>query len=277
MNTLFKAAPQTPLPATSRSPLLLWIWLLVLVPGLALVGWRAMVGAETRRDQAAAQGQILASRLEQHVQNLVNTAETLGLAARRAGPAFADFQAWAGELQRTRPGWVVMEYQPGGVVRDVAPRTGFQRLLGVNVVSDPNQRPGFLAALQTRALTLSAPVRLPGNSNGVVARVPIVTRGADGRDQVTAFVSVSMKLEDLAQRAGFGRLAGYESLLFAAAPAGQKPQALLTAGRGPFRDAVQIPLRVANLDWRLAIRPVGGWGVACGWCSNLFWCWSWQG
>ncbi len=87
-----------------------------------------------------------------------------GLAGRLAGPGHA----------RTR--------SPNGVVSDIVPRAGYERVIGFNVLKDPAQFPSARAAIQRRAATVAGPLKLYRGEPGIVLRAPIFQRGRDGRE-----------------------------------------------------------------------------------------------
>ena len=188
-------------------------------------------------------------------------AEVLGALARQSGGGISNFQTVALELLASRPGLASLELQPGGVVSDIVPRAGHERAIGFNVLKDAAHRPGAYAAIQRRALTVTGPLALDHGEPGIVARVPVFQRGRDGRDYFWGFVAVSMRLPEALARARVDELSrqGYNYAFFAPASAQQKAVTIAARGALPLQDAVQQPVRAQNLEFRLALRPRGGW------------------
>ena len=235
---------------------------LVLVIGLAGVGWLAKSDAARAHRLAGAEARACAAALESQFHHALGAVDVLGALARQNGGAIPNFQQVASELQATRPGLVSLELQPGGVIRDIFPRVGNERALGLNVLADPAQRDSANKAIQSRSLVAvagSLPLR-PGEL-GVVARLPIFLRGRDGRESFWGLVAVSMRFAAAMSQARLGALAagGNDYCFYIPASAGQKPLAIVTRGVRTLNDTDQEPVRVKNAELRLALRPQGGW------------------
>jgi hypothetical protein len=164
-------------------------------------------------------------------------------------------------LLASRPGLASLELQPGGVVSDIVPRAGHERAIGFNVLQDAAHRPGAYASIQRRVLTVTGPLTLDHGESGIVVRAPVFRRARDGRDYFWGFVAVSMRLPEALARAGVDELwkQGYKYAFFAPASAQQKAVTIAARGALSFQDAVQQPVRAQNLEFRLALRPRGGW------------------
>lgn len=74
-------------------------------------------------------------------------------------------------------------------------------------------------------------------------------------------LSRTRAVPDAVARAGLDDLAkkGYDYVLFVPASAQQKAMALAGSGGRVGQDAVQQPVRAQNAEWRLALKPRGGW------------------
>ena len=162
--------------------------------------------------------------MELQFSQVVSAAEVLGALARQHGGAIPNFQKVAADLLAARPGLASLELQPGGVVSDIVPRAGNARAIGFNVLNNPVYRPGANATIQRRALTVTGPLPLYRGEPGIVARVPVLQRGRDGRDAFWGFVAASMRVSEALRRAQVDDLAkqGYNYAVFAPASAGRK-------------------------------------------------------
>jgi len=234
---------------------------LFLLLGLAAVVWRAKARADTARAQTRIEALAHGAALESQFNQALTAAEMLGALARQSGGALTNFQKIAAELLAPHPSLATLELQPGGVVSDIVPRAGRERLIGFNVLKDPAQSPGAYAAIQRRALTVAGPLALDHGEPGIVVRVPVFQRGRDGRDYFWGFVAVSMRLAEALARARVDELParGYDYVFFAPVAAPKKPVAIAAHGTLPFQDAVQQTVRAQNLEFRLALRPRAGW------------------
>ena len=70
-----------------------------------------------------------------------------------------------------------------------------------------------------------------------------------------------MRLQEALSRVQVDELAqeGYNSAFFAPSPVGQKAIAIASHGLSSLQDSVQQAVRVQNLEFRLALKPHGGW------------------
>ena len=237
------------------------VFLLCLVLGMIVVGWRAKRRAEDARSRARAEALAAATALESQFGQASSAAEVLGALARQLGGAIPNFPKIAAELLAGRPGVASLELQPGGVVSDIVPRAGNERVVGFNVLSHPAYGPGAKAAIQKGGLTVAGPLALYRGEPGIVARVPVLLRGRDGRDAFWGFVAVSMRLSDALGRARVDDLAkqGYNYALLAPASGTQKPATIAGRGTVSLQDAVQQPVRAHDLEFRFAVQPRAGW------------------
>jgi hypothetical protein len=141
------------------------------------------------------------------------------------------------------------------------PRAGNERAIGFNVLNYPAYRPGAEATIQRRVLTVAGPLPLYRGEPGIVARVPVFQRGRDGRDYFWGFVAASMRLSEALSRAKVDALArqGYCYAFFAPASGKQQGATIAASGTFALQSAVQHPVRLQDLEFRLALLPRGGW------------------
>ena len=237
------------------------VFALCLVVGLGAVAWRAKVRAETARAIARTEARARGASLELQFSQVSAAAEVLGTLARQARGGITNFQKVATELLRAHPGLASLELQPGGVVSDIVPRAGHERAVGFNALKDAVQRVGANEAIARRVLTVAGPVTLDHGEQGLIARVPLFQRTRDGRDSFWGFVAVSMRLQEALGRAQVDDLLrqGYNFAFFTPPSVQQKGVAIVSHGLSSLQDTVQQPVRAQNLQFRLALKPQGGW------------------
>ncbi len=170
----------------------LMVFVLTLVAGGVLVGWRAKMRAASGHRLARLEGRARAATFQGQLRHAVAALEVLGAVSSQNGGPVPNFQEVGAQLRRAWPELVTLELQPSGVVGEVVPRTGYERVMGFNVFKDPTQSAAAWGALRGRAVTLSAPVRLYRGDPGLVLRAPIFRRERDGRETFWGFVAVSM-------------------------------------------------------------------------------------
>jgi len=232
-----------------------------LVLSSALVVWYTAAESRAAHAAVAAWAQARAVSLELQLQQAASAVETLTSLARQAGGAPPSFQQVAGALLTSRPGIAVIELQPGGVVRDMVPRAGNEKAMGLNVLNDPAERAAANAAIQQHASVILAPAKLHNGEPGIVARGPVFLKGRDGQESFWGLVAVSIRLNDLAIRSQLEDLwkQGYSYSLLVPGSGQRKATGLLLRGEVSLGDAVQRPIKVHNLTLSLAVQPQGGW------------------
>jgi sensor domain CHASE-containing protein len=236
-------------------------FLICLVLGLATVAWRAKMHRDDAHARAALEALARGSAVEVQFGQVVSAAEVLGELARQHGGTIPDFQKVATDLLAARPGLASLELQPGGVVSDIAPPIAYARVIGLNVLNHPTYRPGALATIQRRALTVAGPLTLYTGDAGLVARVPVFLRGRDGREAFWGFVAASMRVSEALHRAQVDDLVRHGYNYAFAAPASGRAQGSTIAAHGALsaQNAVQQPIRAHNVEFRLLLQPHGGW------------------
>ena len=225
--------------------------------GAVIVWWRAgrHADAERARAQGWVEGRV--AILETSLSRAFSGAEAMAMLVRRANGRLADFQSLGNELLPSRPGLVSLELQPGGITTDVFPRAGNERAMGSNITRDP----AVLTAFQSRQGAAVGPVTLVRGQAGIVVRWPVFLRDAKGKESFWGLVSGSVALSDMVSQAGLEELTakGYDYTLYAVPPPPLKPVPIAHRGNPALTDGVQHSITVANLEFRLTMRPRGGW------------------
>jgi sensor domain CHASE-containing protein len=238
-----------------------FLFFFCVVVGLGWVAWRTKVRAETARAKARIEARACGVLIELQLSQATTAAEVMGALARQARGGFTNFQRVATDLLTAHPGLASLELEPGGVVSDIVPRAGHERTVGFNVLKDASQRAGASETIARRVLTVACPVTLDHGEKGIVARVPVFLRTSDGRDSFWGFVAVSMRLQEVLSRAQVDDLMrqGYNFAFFALLPGQQRALPIASHGLLSLQDAVQQPVRMQNLEFRLALEPRSGW------------------
>jgi hypothetical protein len=179
----------------------LTVFVLALALGLGAVGWRADSRAKAARRFARIEAQARTALVRGEIRHAVAALQVLGALARQSGGAIPNFQKAGADLRAAWPDLATLELQPNGVVSDIVPRAGYERVIGFNVLKDPAQSPSAQAAIQRRASTVARLSKLYRGEPGIVMRTPVFQRGRDGREVFWGFVAVSMRLTEPLARA----------------------------------------------------------------------------
>lgn len=215
--------------------------------------------AQHARIQARRTALSAASSLEAQFSRLIACADVLANTVKQGNATATAFQTTAAELLASKPGVTSLEFVPSGIINDIAPRAGNERILGVNVLKAPARRAAAALALQKRSLTLSGPLPLYRGEAGIVATVPVYKPGADGKEAFWGFVAATMRLSDALARAHLTELENTYAYKLLVPGAGRKPLVISESGTMLLGEAVQQPVRSQELEFSLALRPHGGW------------------
>jgi sensor domain CHASE-containing protein len=232
------------------------VFVVCTIVGWSVVGWLVSSNRKTAVSRAKDHAQALACSLEVPLQQTISAAETLAVISRQNNGPIPNFSKVAGEILKTRPALAFLELQPSGVVSEIFPMSN--SAIGFNVLNNPLQRAGAYAAMKNNQLTVSGAMELYSKERGMVARVPIFARTRDGRESFWGFVAASMSWNAATDQALFNATENYDYILIRSATA--EEHAFKISGTLPnLKDAVVQPIRAANAEFKLAIKPQGGW------------------
>ena len=299
--------PRHPQAAAPGAPA--WLWsLAALVLGTALTLWatnRQQEGADAERQAAfatLAQESVDAVAQDLHAcELLLRSVQTVFLASDDITPAefahlydnlrpraeFPSLQALA--YARREPGADRDHY----VSTLVQPLAGNERVVGLDIVAQPNNLAAVLASRDSDQVAMSAPFRLvqtglvqaglaragsPGLGdvgNGVTMRLPVYAPGAPPRTLVErrARMRGSIAASFLARRliadaVPPGNLERIRVVVTDESAGGQVLY-VSTAGGKAAKQGVQRELRFGGRDWRIAIQPRQPVVAALDWSQSL--------
>ena len=159
-------------------------------------------------------------------------------------------------------GITAMGLSPRGVIRQVVPRQGNERLIGFDQLNDAQQGRESARARESGRLTLAGPMELVQGGLGVVGRQPVYLEGAQGERSFWGFTFVTIRLPEVLAAARLPQLAerGYHYRLWRVRPDNGQEQTIAASDPPPGRDAVGRPLTLPNGQWTLSLAPAEGWG-----------------
>ena len=242
--------------------------------------WRAQ-GAwlAAKRDQASQLAQSHSQVLQRNVERMLSINHALAAMVRQGDGNIANFDAAAGQLLLTNPRLLALSISPGGVVQNVAPRKGNEKLIGFDQLRDPAQMGEAIFTRDTGRPTLAGPFQLAQGGVGVVSRLPVFLEDGPGKPRFWGFTNVSIRLADLLNGVALSDLParGYDYELWRTqAESGQK-QVIAASSSALLVQPVRQSLEVPNGAWNLDLAPSGGWhgpqwlvlGAAAGTVASL--------
>jgi hypothetical protein len=256
-----KPSPKPGILGRLRDQPALAVFALCLVLGLAAAGWRAKVRSDADRAYAAMAALAGGVALEAQLHQAATACEVLAALVAHQGAAPTNFSKIASELSSQRPGLGSLELQPGGVVSDIFPWAGHERVIGFNVLTDPAQRAEAQEAIQSRGATASGPLKLYRGDLGIVVHRPIFVRSRGGRDSFWGFAAASIRLSEAVRRSELDVLStnGYSYAVFLPASGRERVKSIAVRGTVGLTRAVRQPVRVENLELQIALEPQAGW------------------
>ncbi len=121
--------------------------------------WRAEgTWQVAEREQASRLAQSHSQVLQRNIERLLSNNYALAAMVRQGNGHIANFDSAAGQLLLTDPRLLALSISPGGVVQDVVPRKGNEKLIGFDQFNDPAQMKEAIFTRDTGRLTLAGPI-----------------------------------------------------------------------------------------------------------------------
>ncbi len=208
-----------------------------------------------------------AHAIEHTIAHTLSAGHALAALVRQGNGRVPDFETAANAMLQLYPGATALALAPDGVIRNMAPLSGNEGAIGLDLLNSPAQRKESLLARDSGRLTLAGPLELAIGGTGVVGRLPVFLEGEGGRKVFWGFALVVMRLPGGLDTAHLAHLAeqGYAYELWRLHPDSGKRQVIVrSASTAGLIDPVEQALRVPNASWTLSLAPIGGWGAPLG-------------
>jgi diguanylate cyclase (GGDEF)-like protein/PAS domain S-box-containing protein len=237
------------------------VFLLAAIVSGAIVWQLEQHDIERERGRVAHLAGDHAHAIEHAIDHALSVTQALAALVRQGHGSVPDFEATAGKMLPFYPGVSELALAPGGVIRDVAPRVGNERALGLDLLASPTQRKESLDARDSGRLTLAGPLELAQGGTGVVGRLPVFLEDGSGHPVFWGFTLVVMRLPGGLDMAHLSSLdhqhLAYE--LWRIHPDNGKKQIIARSSPAPLAEPVEQALHIPNATWTLSVAPPGGW------------------
>ena len=165
-----------------------WLsWAVPLLVGCASVAlggtwlWSSEQGRQAMaRAQALHLAQNHAQVLRRNVERMLSVNRALESLVWQGMGRVDNFEQAASRLLVAGPPFLALSISPNGVVRQVVPPEGNEKLVGFDALNDPAQRKDALFARDTGRLVVAGPLTLRQGGVGLVSRLPVYLPGASG-------------------------------------------------------------------------------------------------
>lgn len=218
-----------------------------------------LLEARTRvADHIGVHTQALASSIEHSI------SATYALAAivkhERGNPV--NFEALAAQMLPMYPGVSELALAPNGIITGVVPLIGNEKVIGLNLLTHPEQRKEALLARDSGKLTLAGPLNLIQGGLGLIGRLPIFLNDSNGQSVFWGFSCVVVHFPETLEGAHFSHLVerGYDYKLWRKLPDSEEMQIIAESSAIALINPVDEIVSVPNANWVLSIAPNKGWG-----------------
>ena len=204
---------------------------------------------------------------------------------RQGVPAFA---AVGERLLRYFPDVSALLVAPAGVVGQVFPLAGNERLIGVDLLHDPDLGGAARQSRSSGLPLLAGPVGAATGALEVVGLLPIFVDDLGRGRTFWGFAVVRIPWREVLRQSRLDDLAeqGYAYQLFRRDPETREKSLLAASSPATPVDPVEQELIAANVSWSLSVAPLAGWldlpalllQAAAGllFCTLLAWQAAWQ-
>lgn len=152
---------------------------------------------------------------------------------------------------------------PGGVVSDVYPRGGNERLIGYDLFGQGKGNLEALIAKEKKELVFGGPFELVQGGEALVGRLPIWLDTASGGEKFWGLVSVTLRYPEALHGAGLDSLRreGFSYEVWRLNPDTRQRQVIASGERSHRPDIlfVEKPIDLFNARWYFRIMPAYAW------------------
>ena len=237
------------------------VFLFALLLGCVVVNDSEQRRLDWERMKAHELMEVHANTIEQSIRYSLTATYALAAVVRQGNGKVSDFQGVAAAMFPFYPGISALQLAPAGVIREIAPLTGNEAALGLDLLKDPAQTREAFLARETGLLALAGPFELVQGGLGLAGRQPVFL-GAGRARHFWGFTTVLIPFSEILNLSGLSRMEsqGYHYVLWHTQPdSGQRQIIAASPGKNELIDPVVIPISIPNGDWMLSAAPVEGW------------------
>lgn len=229
---------------------------------------------EGRRQRVEIQARQLASAvahdLGERLDHSLSATTALTAVLRQGNGQIDDFPRLARELIDLFGGISALQLAPGGVITEVEPLAGNERVIGFSPINDPVQGPEARRVIESRKIGLIGPFALRQGGVGVVGRNPVFLRDQAGNESFWGLVQVLIRVPDLLVATPLQNIeaAGYHYELWHRVPGQADPHVFARSVDTPLEAPIEVRIAVPNDEWVLGVAPARGWQSMREWRSG---------
>ena len=228
--------------------------------------WEQETGLRTREI-----AQIQGVTLQRNITRSLSAARILGAHVKSRNGDVSDFNSFAGEIYQSLGSITNLQLAPDGVVRQIYPLTGHEKVIGHDLLADDARRKEARLALKKGAMALAGPFELLQGGVAIVGRQPVMLpgKGQPNPDRpVTTdrpdhyfwgFASALIYLDDILKMSDLPNLAakGFNYQLWRYHPDSGQPETFSGSPAESNDHLWTQQINLPNSIWFLAINPTG--------------------
>ncbi|MBJ6724188.1 PAS domain S-box protein [Geomesophilobacter sediminis] len=232
-----------------------------LVLGGVLVAFHQNLLYEEREKQVREINARFAYTIQDHLNRSLSATYALAALIRQGNGRIEHFDLLGSEMLPLYGGISSLQLAPDGVIRQVYPRTGNEKAIGLNLLSDRQRSQEAMLAISSRRLSLAGPFELIQGGKGVVGRIPVFLDAANGKERFWGLVSVVIRIPDFLATVPLQQAvhSGYHYELSRVNPTTGKREVITRSSSEPLHAPVRANIEVPNGVWTLSMEPRDGW------------------
>ena len=217
--------------------------------------------AEKERDKIYTKALNYSYDIKFNIERALSSAHTLEALISQNDDMFVrNFEEIAGDILPGYPGVVELAIAPNGIITQVAPLKGNEKVLGLNLFESKTQHKEALLARDSGKLTLAGPLELVQGGIGLVGRLPIFEDRAN-KESFLGFVIAVIRTSDIFDNAKIAQLdaEGLAYEVWRVHPDTKEQQIIIQSNNSPLIDPVIYSFEVPNNTWTISLAPTVGW------------------
>jgi len=170
----------------------------------------------------------------------------------------ADFDSLAGGLIDHYGGIINLQLAPNGIVKQIFPLKGYQKVLG----QDLNKNPYAMAAIQSKELTLEGPIELAQGGVAVLGRYPVYLPNLKtGEEEFWGFSIALIDWSALLEAEGIYELISKNYLFELSRVDAFTGQNIVfsKSNDNVLKDPLSVDIEIPKGKWILSVVPKVGW------------------
>lgn len=243
-----------------------WVWVVGLFLLLCIFSawwiWDARRDSvNDARDLVSQLANDQAQGWQRAIERSLSATYAAGALVRRGQGEVPDFEPIATEMLAFYPGIAALGLSPNGVVQQVVPRAGNERLMGHDQLGNATQARETRTARDSHQLTLIGPLKLVQGGTGVVGLLPIFLNDPRGAPKFWGFSFVTLRFPQVLDGANRALITerGYAYELSRMHPDTGERQVIDASEGSGLADPVNAVFELPNGQWTLSVSPRGGW------------------